>query len=331
MDWATASQEASNTAAEAPEQEQVGGVTGVVAGSNSSKPAGSVASQHRPGLDAALAQMAMSLVPSGSTALSAPAAEALRAALLQAGQPGADAADEGLGAEQGGSEGLGAEQGGSEGRLSRLSRQDVSDEEYAAAEAQLLRRVYLGGGSASRAADGAAGAGGASPAWDGDSGAPAGSDSESDSDDESSAAGAAGGRDPRAVVVAPPAEVHLALASSYGWGRVLRPPRRRGKHVVVDMCMGPQQQYLFADQPAGSGVAAAGAVAAEQAAGTGKGEGQGLEAAGGADDGQRSGGAATDGGRGKHAEQDEAESTAGRTVQQVRAAVWSRAYHVGYR
>ena len=66
---------------------------GVVPDGNISKPTGSVARQHRPGLDAALTQMAMSLVPLGSAALLAPAAEALRAVLLQASRPGTHAVD----------------------------------------------------------------------------------------------------------------------------------------------------------------------------------------------------------------------------------------------
>ncbi len=37
--------------------------------------------------------------------------------------------------------------------------------------------------------------------------------------------------------------LRLAEAASYGWGRLVRSPRLRGGHVILDMCVGPQHHY----------------------------------------------------------------------------------------
>ncbi|GLI62767.1 hypothetical protein VaNZ11_005511 [Volvox africanus] len=39
------------------------------------------------------------------------------------------------------------------------------------------------------------------------------------------------------------AAVRAAEASSYGWGRLVRSPRLRGGHIILDMCVGPQHHY----------------------------------------------------------------------------------------
>ncbi|GIL48837.1 hypothetical protein Vafri_5256 [Volvox africanus] len=38
-------------------------------------------------------------------------------------------------------------------------------------------------------------------------------------------------------------ECKAAEASSYGWGRLVRSPRLRGGHIILDMCVGPQHHY----------------------------------------------------------------------------------------
>ncbi|GLC44611.1 hypothetical protein PLESTF_001658400 [Pleodorina starrii] len=42
----------------------------------------------------------------------------------------------------------------------------------------------------------------------------------------------------------------FAEASSFGWGRLVRSPRLRGGHVILDMCVGPQHHYP--DSPPGA-------------------------------------------------------------------------------
>ncbi|KAG2424254.1 hypothetical protein HXX76_014637 [Chlamydomonas incerta] len=138
----------------------------------------------------------------------------------------------------------------------------------------------------------------------------AGDDSDSDSDSDSDGEERGPGR--AAAVAAPPAGAALALASSHGWGRLLRPPRRRGGHVLLDVCMGPQQQYLFVDQPV-DGVAAAAAVAAADAERVS----EGAEGAGGAGGGEQVDGGSGGAERSRERVEQEQESTAGRTVQQI--------------
>ncbi|KAG2424252.1 hypothetical protein HXX76_014635 [Chlamydomonas incerta] len=301
VDWAAASAEASAPEEDA-EEDQMDGAVGVAPGDSDSNSSGNkpVASgaQRRPGLDAALAQMAMAVAvaPPGSVAPSPPDAEALRAALLQAGRQGAGGAH----AEEMEAEHSSGGSSSSSGHVARLSRKDVSDAEYMAAEAELLQRVHYIG-AAGNSTDGAAAAGDDSD-----------SDSDSDSDGEERGLGRA------AAVAAPPADVALALASSYGWGRLLRPPRRRGGHVLLDVCMGPQQQYLFVDQPVDNTAAAAAAAAATAAAAAAaERAGEGAQGAGGVGGGQRADGGSGGAERSRERAEQEQESTAGRTVQQI--------------
>ncbi|KAG2440588.1 hypothetical protein HYH02_010169 [Chlamydomonas schloesseri] len=379
VDWAAASQEASAPDAEEGEQEPelleraaaqaaAAAVEGVATSANAGSSSGGGSSStsstveratsggttsHRPGLDAALAQMAlMSLAPAagrgsgaGSGAgqevmpLSEKDAEALRAALLQKAAVAAAANGQvedlgeavrateelkaGMGSSSGGSgSGATGEDGDGEGggRVARLSRKDVSDQEYAAAEAQLLQRVYWGssqgafGSGSSSSSSSAAAARDDSNSGNNQSGNDSDreSDSDSDSDDEGEGA-AANPFKPQlhaSETASPPPDLGLALASSYGWGRLLRPPRRRGGHVVLDLCMGPQQQYVYGDvpyvpPPLGAVAGAEGAAGAAGARPERGGPGE-------AEDGQQ-----RQQQEQQQVEEEEEESTAGRTVQQV--------------
>ncbi|GIL69358.1 hypothetical protein Vretifemale_262 [Volvox reticuliferus] len=159
-----------------------------------------------------------------------------------------------------------------------LTRDDVSAEEYDAAELQLVERIYglpaahiwhasrLDTGRASQVTRGEEDE--LMSLIEATNGQEAGSKQqhqreEPEEDDGEQLESAA----PDQECEAPPARaaaVRAADATSYGWGRLVRPPRLRGGHVILDMCVGPQHHYP--DNPIDTATGAPEAITAPQAA-----------------------------------------------------------------
>ncbi|GFR49997.1 hypothetical protein Agub_g12143, partial [Astrephomene gubernaculifera] len=138
---------------------------------------------------------------------------------------------------------------------SRLDPADVGEEEYAAAEEKLMVRIYgakvaeawrasrgdgygYGGeGGDEGAYMAAAEEGGRSDAEVGGAGSGRSAREADDDDDDDEDAEL---MDESAVSAF---EARVAAASSYSWGRIVRQPRRRGGHTLLDLCVGPQGYY----------------------------------------------------------------------------------------